>query len=90
MVASTALAQLPAPAAAEALGRVLAAPSPAARVRGVEALGRVAAAALQSPATHAILTRLEAGEGVFVTLSLTDTVSMHLEEHNHCIMHVLA
>ena len=43
-----------------------------------------------SPATHAILTALKAGESVFHTLLLTKTVVhalCHIEEHNHCFMH---
>ena len=40
-----------------------------------------------SPAAHAILTALKAGESVFQTLLLTKQWFMHIEEHKHCFMH---
>ena len=46
--------------------------------------------ALPSPATHAILAQLKAGESVIQTLLLTKTVVhviQYIEEHNHCFMH---
>ena len=39
-----------------------------------------------SPATHAILTLLKAGESVFQTFLLTKQWFMHIAERNHCFM----
>ena len=41
------------------------------------------------PSDH-VLALFEAGESVSDTLSLTNTVFMHLEEHDHCVLHILA
>ena len=49
-----------------------------------------ASAARPSPATHAFLTALKAGESGFQTFLRTKAGFMHIEEHNHCFMHFLA
>ena len=40
-----------------------------------------------SPATHAVLTVLKAGESAFHRLLLTKQWFMYIEEHNHCFIH---
>ena len=50
-----------------------------------------AEAVYPSPATHAFLTDLKAGESVFQTLLVVFYPQkqwfMHMEEHSHCFMH---
>ena len=66
-------------------------------VRGLHGVARRSAelaydtqAVLPSPATHAILRLLKAGESVFQTLLLIKQCFMHIEGHNQCFLHFLA